>query len=350
MSCRYFTSLARLAIVVMCVSLLTVPVVGQSAPGAESWTAPRTVEGHPDLQGVWANNNVTPLERPPQWAGKERLTDEELAELKAAAAAVIASGLDAQFGDQLVLKALEGLTDADSYDTTGNYNQFWMADRDFTHQTSLVVDPPDGQLPALTAAAERVTAERRRYRSAHPADGPEDRGLGERCANFGVPRLGAGYNSYFQIFQSSRHVAVFKEMAHDAKLIPLDGSPHAPDVVRQWNGDSRGRWEGDTLVVETTNFSDQIVFNSFNCCPGAGANLRLEERFTRVDADTIDHRYTVEDPFTYAGPWTAAIPMTRLDGPIYEYACHEGNYGMENLLRGARVQEGTVVAPPAGSR
>ena len=153
MSCRYFTSLARLAIVVMCVSLLTVPVVGQSVPGTESWVAPRTVDGHPDLQGVWANNNATPLERPAEWADKERLTDEELAELQRAAADVVSSGNDAQFGDQLVLAAQAQIKDADSYDTTGNYNQFWMVDRDFTHQTSLVVDPANGQIPELTAAA-----------------------------------------------------------------------------------------------------------------------------------------------------------------------------------------------------
>ncbi len=294
---------------------------------------PRTADGHPDLQGVWANNNVTPLERPPQWAGKERLTDEELAELKAATAQVIASGLDAQFGDQLVLKALEGLTDADSYDTTGNYNQFWLVDRDFTHQTSLVIDPPDGQVPALTVAAQHGAEARRGYRSAHPADGPEDRGLGERCANFGVPRLGAGYNSYFQIFQTSRHVAVLKEMAHDAKLIPLDGSPHAPDGVRQWNGDSRGRWEGDTLVVETTNFSPQSNFR------GSADHLHLVQRYTRVGPDTLDYEVTVTDATTWTRPWTVLIPLKRSADAVFEYACHEGNYGMEGILSGHRAQE-----------
>ena len=325
--------LVPICLVVAMVSFTPIPANGQGDTSDPGWTVPRTADGHPDLQGVWANNNVTPFERPPQWAGRERLTDEELAELKAAAAAVIASGLDAQFGDQLVLKALEGLTDADSYDTTGNYNQFWMADRDFTHQTSLVVDPPDGQLPALTAAAERVTAERRRYRSAHPADGPEDRGLGERCANFGVPRLGAGYNSYFQIFQSSRHVAVFKEMAHDAKLIPLDGSRHAPDVVRQWNGDSRGRWEGDTLVVETTNFSPKSNFR------GSAEHLHLVERYTRVGPDTLDYEVSVTDATTWTRPWTVLIPLKRSADAVFEYACHEGNYGMEGILSGHRAQE-----------
>ena len=313
----------------------SVPAAGQSTPDGTGWTLPRTADGHPDLQGVWANNSVTPLERPPQWAGKARLTDEELAELKVAAALVVESGLDAQFGDQLVLKALEGLTDADSYDTTGNYNQFWMADRDFTHQTSLVIDPPDGQVPALTAAAERRAEEGRDHRSAHPADGPEDRSLGERCVNFGVPRLGAGYNSYFQVFQAPGHVAVFKEMAHDVKLIPVDGSPHAPDRIRQWNGDSRGRWDGDTLVVETTNFSPQSNFR------GSAENLHLVERYTRVGPDTLNYEVTVTDASIWTRPWTVLLSLTRSEDAVFEYACHEGNYGMEGILSGYRAQERT---------
>ena len=319
-------------------SFAPAPAAGQGDTVEGGWTLSRTADGHPDLQGVWANNNVTPLERPPQWAGKERLTDEELAELKVAAAQVIASGLDAQFGDQLVLKALEGLTDADSYDTTGNYNQFWMADRDFTHQTSLVIDPTDGQLPALTAAAERRTEEGRAYRSAHPADGPEDRSLGERCANFGVPRLAAGYNSYFQIFQTSGYVAVFKEMAHDVKLIPI-GGPHAPDRVRQWNGDSRGRWDGDTLVVETTNFSPQSNFR------GSTEQLHLVERYTRVGPDTLNYEVTVTDATVWTRPWTVLLPLTRSEDAIFEYACHEGNYGMEGILSGHRAQERADIEP-----
>ena len=336
--------LGVVGLVVTVLSFTPAPAAGQGDTGESGWMLPRTADGHPDLQGVWANNNVTPFERPPQWAGKEWLTDEELAELKAAAAQVIASGLDAQFGDQLVLKALEGLTDADSYDTTGNYNQFWMADRDFTHQTSLVTDPPDGQVPALTAAAERATADRRGYRSAHPADGPEDRSLGERCANFGVPRLGAGYNSYFQIFQTARHVAVFKEMAHDAKLIPLDGSPHAPDGVRQWNGDSRGRWEGDTLVVETTNFSPQSNFR------GSAEHLHLVERYTRVGPDTLNYEVRVTDATTWTRPWTVLIPLKRSTDAVFEYACHEGNYGMEGILSGHRAQERAATDAPLESR
>ena len=245
--------------------------------------------------------------------------------MKVAAAAVVASGLDAQFGDQLVLKALEGLTDAGSYDTTGNYNQFWMVDRDFTHQTSLVVAPADGQIPDVTEAATRRSEERRAYLRAHPADGPEDRPLGERCANFGVPRLGAGYNSYLQIFQTPSHAAILKEMAHDVNLVSLDGTAHAPDGVRFWNGDSRGRWEGDTLVVETTNLPE--------------SNRVVEERFTRVNADTIDYRITVTDPAEWTAPWTAAIAMNPSGGPLFEYACHEGNHSVPNMLTGSRAED-----------
>jgi hypothetical protein len=304
---------------------------GQTA--GEGWTLPRTPDGRPDFQGVWANNNVTPLERPEQWAGKQRLTAEELAELKAAAARVVESGLDAQFGDQLVLKALAGLTDADSYDTTGNYNQFWMVERDFTNQTSLVVDPADGQVPPLTVGARQRAAAAAAYRDGHPADGPEDRPLGERCANFGVPRLGAGYNSYVQIFQTPDHIALFKEMAHDVKLIPLDGSPHVPGTVRQWNGDSRGRWEGDTLVVETGNFSAKSDFR------GSAEGLHLVERYTRTGPETLTYEVTIADSTVWTQPWTVLIQLRYSPDPIFEYACHEGNYGMEGILAGHRAEE-----------
>ena len=280
--------------------------------------------GQPDLQGLWTNSTTTPLERPAAMADRAVLTDEEVAALDAQA--VGRNDRPPRPGDP------------------GTYNEFWWERGTRLKQTSLVVDPPDGRIPAMTADGQG------RAGWARGGDSWTNRSLAERCITRGAPKRPGGYNNNFLILQTPGYVVILQEMIHEVRIIPLDGRPHVDDDVRFWMGDSRGRWEGDTLVVETTNFSDQIVFNSFNCCPGAGANLRLEERFTRVDADTIDHRYTVEDPATYAGPWTAAIPMTRLDGPIYEYACHEGNYGMENLLRGARVQEGTVVAPPAGSR
>ena len=336
MTARRFLTLAMLA------SLLAVPATALAQDAPPGWTVPRTADGTPDFQGVWANNNATPLERPPEWAGKDRLTDEELAELKASAAAVVASGLDAQFGDQLVLKAIEGLKDAGSYDTTGNYNQFWMVARDFTNQTSLVVDPPDGRIPAMTEASRRRAADQRAYSEAHPADRPEDRPLGERCANFGVPRLGAGYNSYLQIFQTPDHVAVFKEMAHDVKVIPIDGGPHASERIGLWNGDSRGHWEGDTLVVETTRFSEKSSFR------GSAEGLHLVERYTRVGPEMLNYEVTITDPTTWTRPWTVLIPLRHSSDPIFEYACHEGNYGMEGILSGHRADERAAQAKTDG--
>ena len=301
---------------------LRIPLIVLALPLAAG--AGQIPGGQPDLQGLWTNSTTTPLERPAAMADRAVLTDEEVAALDAQA--VGRNDRPPRPGDP------------------GTYNEFWWERGTRLKQTSLVVDPPVGRIPAMTAYGQV------RAGWVRGGDSWMNRSLAERCITRGAPKRPGGYNNNFLILQTPGYVVILQEMIHEVRIIPLDGRPHVDDDVRFWMGDSRGRWEGDTLVVETTNFSDQIVFNSFNCCPGAGANLRLEERFTRVDADTIDHRYTVEDPFTYAGPWTAAIPMTRLDGPIYEYACHEGNYGMENLLRGARVQEGTVVAPPAGSR
>ena len=301
---------------------LRIPLIVLALPLAAG--AGQPPGGQPDLQGLWTNSTTTPLERPAAMADRAVLTDEEVAALDAQA--VGRNDRPPRPGDP------------------GTYNEFWWERGTRLKQTSLVVDPPDGRIPAMTADGQV------RAGWARGGESWTNRSLAERCITRGAPKRPGGYNNNFLLLQTPGYVVILQEMIHEVRIIPLDGRPHVDDDVRFWMGDSRGRWEGDTLVVETTNFSDQIVFNSFNCCPGAGANLRLEERFTRVDADTIDYRYTVEDSATYAGPWTAAIPMTRLDGPIYEYACHEGNYGMENLLRGARVQEGTVVAPPVESR
>ena len=328
---------AGLAVVVTAAA----PAAAQ-APAGAAWTAPRTADGHPDLQGVWANNNATPLERPPEWTGKERLTAAELAALEAAAAEATDPGQDALFGDQLVLAAIAG-EQAASYDpTTGNYNQFWVVERDFNDRTSLVTDPPDGRIPALTPAAERRAQERAARRRAHPADTWEDVPLQERCITYGVPRLGAGYNSYYQIFQSAGHVVFLMEMNHDARVIPLDGRPTLDPAIRQWHGDSRGRWEGDTLVVETANYSPRSDFR------GASDRLRIVERFTRTGPDTLEYAVTIDDPTTWVRPWTASIPLLRSDDALYEYACHEGNYGMEGILAGHRAQERAAAAEAAG--
>jgi hypothetical protein len=220
------------------------------------------------------------------------------------------------------------------------YNDFWW-DRGTTlatvrgeKRTSLIVDPPDGRIPALTAEAQQRASARADARRQH-ADGPEDRSLGERCLMFnaGPPMLPGPYNNYVQIFQTPDHVAINNEMIHDARVVPLDRSPHVPSVIRRWQGDSRGRWEGATLVVDTTNFTDKTNFR------GASEKLHLIERFTRVDADTLLYEFTVDDPSSFVKPWSAALPMRRTSDRIFEYACHEGNYALTGILQGARYSE-----------
>ncbi len=291
------------------------------APG-KTWTPPRTPDGQPDLQGVWDYRTATPLERPPQFAGKEFLTDEDVAEYERRAA-----------------ERQDGRPPDDPRTDPSVQAPDWL---DYgkkvigTKRSSLIVDPPDGRIPALTPEAQARAAARRDAGRAHgPADSPEDRNLWERCITRGLPEgvLPAGYNNNLQIQQTPGHVVLSMEMIHDARIVPLDGRPHLPGAVRQWMGDSRGHWEGNTLVVETTNFSDKSNFR------GSGERLHLVERFTRVDTDTIDYRFTVDDPTTWTKPWTVAIPLVRSDGPIYEYACHEGNYGLQNILSQARALE-----------
>ena len=313
-------------------------VAAQAAGEAEGWTVPRTAAGHPDLQGVWANNSATPLERPDAWAGKTHLTDEELAAFRTAAADVTASGLDAVFGDQLAAAALAGVRDVDSYDSTGNYNQFWLVERDFDNRTSLIVEPSNGRVPARTPEAERAGRGVPPPPIADKADTWADRPLSERCVTFGVPSLFAGYNSYYQIFQSPDHAVVLMEMIHDARVIPIDGPPHPDQAIRQLHGDSRGRWEGDTLVVETTNYSKLGSFWS------ASEGLEVTERFTRVGPDTLQYEVTFEDPTTWSEPWTVMIPLRRSADPLFEYACHEGNLGMEGILAGYRAEEREAAA------
>ena len=326
---------------VVLAALIAVSPLGAAAQtaAAEGWTVPRTPDGHPDLQGVWANNSATPLERPEAWAGKAELTDEEVAAFRAAAAEVTASGLDAVFGDQLAAAALAGVRDVDSYDPgTGNYNQFWLVERDFDNRTSLIVQPPDGRVPARTVVAERTGRGLPPPPIVDKADTWADRPLSERCITFGVPSLFAGYNSYYQIFQSPGHAVVLMEMIHDARVIPIDGPPHANQAIRQLHGDSRGRWEGDTLVVETTNYSQLGSFWN------ASDDLKVTERFTRAGPNTLHYEVTFDDPTTWTSPWTVMIPLRRSEDPLFEYACHEGNLGMEGILAGYRAEEREAAA------
>jgi hypothetical protein len=327
-------ALGALATVISIVSFATDPAAGQApTPAAQAatsaapkvWTSPRTPWGDPDLHGLWTNATVTPFERPRELAGKQVLTEEEAAAFEKRA--VQTSDADRRDGAG---------TDAD---VARAYNEFWYERGTKvvpTRRTSLVVDPPDGRIPPLTPEAQRKADARAAARRHSPADGPEDRSLVERCILWGTagpPMLPFGYNSNYQILQTPGQVAILIEMIHDVRIIPLDARPHAPQDIRQWLGDSRGRWEGNTLVVDTTNFTDKTNFR------GSGEHLHLIERFTRVDADTISYEFTVDDPTSFTRTWTAAVPMTKTEGPIFEYACHEGNYGMTNLLNGARAVE-----------
>ena len=333
---RCLTSLCVLVTVIAVLSLAPAPVAGQArTTEADTWTAPRTPWGDPDLQGLWDNSTTTPLERPRELAGKEFLTDEEVAELsrERPSGAHLAlldrepRGPDGEKQAQVIDRADRPPTAGDP----GTYNEFWFAWGNLLRRTSLIVDPPDGRLPPLTPEGEE------RFAWQQGTDSWDSRNLAERCITRGAPKRPGGYNNNFLILQNPGYVAILQEMIHEVRFIPLDGRPHVG--IPQYLGDSRGRWEGNTLVVETTHFTDKVVFNSINCCPGSGANLHLVERFTRVDAETIDYQYTVDDPATYTEPWTVSIPMRRFPGPMYEYACHEHNYGLENILRGARAQE-----------
>jgi len=305
------------------VAVLLAPAAGFGQK-AKTWTPPRTVDGQPDLQGVWSDATATPLERPSELAGKPVLTEQEAAE----------------FERQTLQNASGDRRDGGAQADVGRaYNEFWRERGKVVpgRRTSLIVDPADGKIPLLTQEAQKkqsALAAARRARG--PADGPEDRSLAERCliwASAGPPMLPAGYNSNFQILQAPGYVVLLNEMIHDARVIPLDGRPHAPSNVRLWMGDSRGRWEGNTLVVDTTNFSEKTNFR------GAGPNMHLVERFTRVDPETLVYEFTVDDPTTFTRPWTVSIPSNRIESPIYEYACHEGNYGMTGMLAGARAEE-----------
>ncbi len=303
--------------------MLLVPmgVEGQTLTSAVGdWTLSRTPWGDPDLQGTWTNTTTTPLQRPDDLAGTQVLTGEELAER------------DREVAERVNLDNRRG--------GTGAYNEFWAERGRLNAQTSLIVDPVDGRLPSLTPREEQRTAERVEARQRHPADGPEDLNLYSRCISRGLPgaMMPGFYNHNYQILQTPGYVVVFVEMIHDARIIPLDGRPHVGPAIRQWLGDSRGRWEGDTLVIETTNFTNKVYGRS-SLVFGASENMHLVERFTRVADDTIDYQFTLHDPTEYVEPWTVATPMTVLDGPLFEYACHEGNYAMPNVLSGQRSAE-----------
>jgi len=277
------------------------------------------------MQGIWSNAILTPLERPADLKDKAFFTKEE-------ASAYVKRTIEQNNKD----KRDGSGTDAD---VARAYNDFWW-DRGTgiakTLRTSLIVDPPDGRIPALTPLAQKRAEQVKEARRLHPADGPEDRPVGERCIllnSAGPPMMPSAYNNNYQVVQTAQTFVILNEMVHDARVIPLDGRPHVPQNIRLWMGDSRGHWDGNTLVVDTTNFTNQTPFR------GSGPNLHLTERFTRMDAETLLYEFTVDDPESFARPWTAAIPSVRTTGPILEYACNEGNYGMTGLLSAARAEE-----------
>ncbi|HYM35381.1 MAG TPA: hypothetical protein VET48_08300 [Steroidobacteraceae bacterium] len=322
--------LAAMAILVCGSSTMAAENVQRAA--GKLYSPPRTPEGKPDLQGIWANNNATPLERPKSLEGRAILTKEEVAALRKRQDEIFAGDGDAAFGDA-IFEAV--ISDVHKYKpttfdvSTGNYNAFWLVGRDFDNRTSLITDPEDGRMPPMTEAGQQRLA--RSVMSRNASDGPESRTLSERCITFGVPDLLAGYNSYYQIVQTKDTVILHAEKIHDARVIPLDGRPHSPTAIQSWFGDSRGHWEGDTLVVDTINLK-----NSFR---GASDQLHLIERFTRVDPNTIHYEVTIDDPATWKNKWTLMIPLRHTDDHIYEYACHEGNSGLAGILSGARAEE-----------
>ncbi len=297
-----------------------------SAPArAKPWTMPRTSDGHPDLQGFWNNTTYVSLERPKD-VTKEFYTREEAVEAMKRAAAAES-------------EQTEPGTIADvHYDFTQFGLDRSQAPLAMNLRTSLIVDPVDGRLPPMTddgraRAAARAEARRR---AGGPTDAVQNQPLSVRCILMdrnGPPMLPGAYNNNYQIVQTPGYVMILVEMLHDVRLIPTDSRPHLPPNVRQWEGSYRGRWEGDTLVVETTNFTSKTAYQ------GASENMRLTERFTRVDEDTILYRFTVDDPATWTRPWSAELPMRKAIGPLFEHACHEGNYGLYNTLAGARAEE-----------
>ena len=330
------------------VALLVAPASAQTstsarppakAPAAKAWTAPRTADGQPDLQGVWLNNGATPLERPKQLEGKPTLTDEEIAELKRRAERLFGGSVNSDFagGDGFFLALLANPDRYRNPGSTGGIDT--MVEREFDNRTSLISDPPDGRIPPLTPEGRERLAKAPTPTGAgnRPIGGPEDFSLPLRCISYGIPRLGttntagAGPLGYYQIVQTPGYVLLYLEAIHEARIIPLAARAHMPDGLRQVSGDSRGHWEGQTLVVDTTNFSRLVNFM------GSAEGLHLTERFTRVANDTLDYEITISDPSTWTRPWTVLIHLKQRDEPIFEYACHEGNYDvMRGMLLGAK--------------
>ena len=343
MSCRVFSFVGAVA------ALLTVAASGP-VPAFAQGDVPRTRWGHPDLQGIWDHRTITPLERPEELGDRVFLTEEEAAGLEQAA--VDRAG-------HLLTRPAERTTAGGSVDsradgTPGFYNDFWLdtgTNTIGTRRTSLIIDPPNGRLPALTDSGSRRIEKNRAYRREHPADSWLDFDATDRClvgVNNGPPILPAAYNQNLQLVQNEDFVMLLAEMIHTVRVVPLDGRPPLGERIRQWAGDARGHWDGDTLVIETSNFVADRWWTSANPMGRVATSGKLElvERFTRLDSETLEYEVTVHDPDTWSRPWTASIPMRLSDAPLYEYACHEGNYSMPNMLAGERAVEKAAGSTP----
>jgi hypothetical protein len=322
----FVTAVSAAAVATVCVASL--PVAGQTPSRRSNATSLRTPWGVPDLQGTWTGSTITPLERPREHADKPFLTREEAAELEARARSRNTTERAPAPGDP------------------GTYNQIWFDPSSAVvpdRRTSLIVDPPDGRIPFTPEGQAHATRSSSHYGTG-PRDSYVDLDTGERCLTDGMPiPYWTGYNNNYLIVQTPQHVVILAEMFHDARVIPLDGRPRTN--VPQWLGESRGRWEAETLVVETTGFADKSAYWWAASWRAARPMLRMVERFTRVDAETLDYEFTMVDPAMFTQSWTARFPLTTnqkargvTEGPVYEYACHEGNYAIVNVLRGARAQ------------
>jgi hypothetical protein len=321
---RAFVGGLSAAITVLC--FVSFPAAGQSpaptsASKAKAAPSPRTAWGDPDLEGVWTNTTTTPLERLREAGDTAVLSEDER--------------------EALSRRVAERL-DQDKPGAAGSvvpYNEFWYERGTLANRTALIIDPSDGRIPALTPDAQKRWDGQIAERKQHPADSWLNRSSYDRCITRGMPgaMLPGFYNHNYQIVQTRGSVAILVEMIHDTRIIPLGGSPHLNQGVRQWLGDSRGHWEGNTLVVETTNFNDKVFERG--AAWGFGGTMRLTERFTRIDADHLDYQFTIDDPKTFVSPWTVSTPMMKITGPVLEYACHEGNHAMVGILGGARADD-----------
>ncbi|MEE2776959.1 MAG: hypothetical protein VYE73_09385 [Acidobacteriota bacterium] len=320
-------------------ALVSVLFIAGTASGAES-EALRTAWDAPDIGGIWDFRTITPMQRPESLGEKAFLTEEEAAE----AEKKVIDRNESLATREARRTSAGGNVDVGEEGAPGFYNNFWLdtgTKTVATRRTSLIIDPPNGRMPAMTENAQSRTSARREFLREHPADSWTDRSAYDRCIlgfNAGPPITPLGYNQNLQIFQTRSAVVLVTEMVHTTRVVPIDGRPEIDSDIRQWSGDSRGWWDGDTLVVETANFRADRGWR------GSTENMKLVERFTRIDVETLDYTFTVDDPNTWTSTWTASIPMRRTDVPMFEYACHEGNYAMPNILAGERARERAAAA------